>query len=96
MRRDEARLSEPTIVGISPFARGRSRAAEEFGRAALELSTLPRPPVQKANMLSFNRDDDGVVHVSQLLQLEKHGTITMRDAWGRREAAAGDAQPPPR
>ena len=45
---------------------------------AKELSERPKPHVQRANTLLFEKGKGSVVHVSQLQQLEKHGAVMMR------------------
>ena len=45
---------------------------------ANSLSERPKPHVQRANTLLFEKGKGSVVHVSQLQQLEKHGAVMMR------------------
>lgn len=47
-------------------------------QAAFDLAKRPKPHVQRANSLVFERGARGVVHVSQLQQLEKQGTVMLR------------------
>ena len=46
-------------------------------RIALELSKKPKPAVQKANSLMFDQDEGGIVHISNLQQLEKEGAVVL-------------------
>lgn len=45
--------------------------------AALELAEKAKPPVQRANVLSFDKDSGGVAHISKLHQLEKEGAVVL-------------------
>lgn len=45
---------------------------------AAKLAEQPKPQVQRANTLVFEKGKGGVVHVSQLQQLEEEGAVLMR------------------
>jgi len=43
----------------------------------MELAAGPKPPVQRSNVLSFDKDGKGVAHISQLKHLENKGAIVL-------------------
>ncbi len=61
---------------------------ESIREAIHELSRRPKPIVQHSNMFSINKDCEGVVHISQLHQLQKQGAIVLRTLDSEGKASA--------
>jgi hypothetical protein len=60
-------------IQTNPF-----QSSEVTRRALFDLAMRPKPPVLRANILVFDKNDGGVVHVSRMHQLEKEAAVVVQ------------------
>ncbi|KAK1749555.1 hypothetical protein QBC47DRAFT_333452 [Echria macrotheca] len=72
---DKGKGKETTVV--SSIQTNPSQGLRSMRAAAMELAARPKPPVQRANVLSFDKDGKGVAHISQLQQLDSEGAVVL-------------------